>query len=112
MARQITNVKKVEMKSKTHTVVPYATGYKVTSGKSGKTYFVTLDPVHRCNCKWARCQPLGQPAACSHVMKAQAYVERQKGYRVKFRSSDMDVNHLHRRVAVVGNGVKYTARKV
>lgn len=109
--RQITQVNKLADKSKTHEIRNLSNGYVVTSGASGKQYFVKLEPIASCTCKWAEYQPEGSPVACSHVMKVRAFVAKENGYVAKFRPIDENTKHLHRMVETIGNGVKLTLRK-
>lgn len=112
MALQITDIKKVSGKSRTHDVEERAGGYAVTSGASGQKYFVRLSPVASCTCKWAEYHEPGMPVACSHVMAARQFVAQKNGYRAKFRQIDEAVDHLHRKTERIGNGVQLTLRKV
>ena len=108
--RNITNIQVVSLKSRTHKVSPNGRGYFVTSGASGSWYYVKLDPIASCTCKWAEFQPKGKPIGCSHVQSVVVYCSEQDGYTVKARAESDDVAHLHRKTLVIGNGVQVTMR--
>lgn len=112
MSKNITNIKSVSKKSKTHEVTRTNRGYQVISGSSNKAYFVTLSPIASCNCNWAKYQPQHKPVACSHVQSVIAYEAAQDGYNVTARAQDADTSNLHRKEIELGNGVKFTARRI
>lgn len=112
MALQITNIQKVSDKSQGHTVkASLMKGSYLVESTSGNIYRTRLLPVASCTCDWAKYQKAGHPVACSHVQATLAYVESQKGYRVKMFATDHDTSRQKRREVHLGNGVKAVARK-
>lgn len=112
MAREIREIKKVENKSKGHEVKKMNGWYFVKSGTSNTGYRVRLNPIPDCNCKWAKYQPQDKPVACSHVQAVIRWEAKQDGYSVKARPASQDTSHLKRAEINLGNGVKFTARRI
>jgi hypothetical protein len=108
---QITNIQKVESKSKTHDVRPHRNGFVVTSGSSNKQYFVRLEPIASCTCDWAKYRKQGSACACSHVQAAVAFEAAQNGRNVKFHLTTTDTSRQKRQVEFLGDGVKVILRK-
>ena len=122
MAHKITSHKKVQRKSRTHTVTQVGVStYRVTSGHSGKTYTVRLQDQVRdgavtytgavCNCKWSQYRPASDPrSGCSHVMAVFDFLDEK--YRPSAWGSSQQAKKQHRKTVVIGDGVLLTLRKV
>jgi hypothetical protein len=114
MAYTITQVDKLNRKSKTHEVSRICRHtYRVISGASGNQYEVNVRSG-RCSCK--RQQYIGWRLndgvnACSHYLAAYRAHERENGRQAVPRPADMDVRHLHRMSSAYGDGVSFTLRR-
>ena len=109
----IKNSKKVNKKSKSHTVIPIDVGYLVTSGTSGEQYRVIIVQGGAvCNCEWGRYRKWSDPrSACSHVQAVMAYEQAQGGRKVSAWGNEMDAKRQHRSMLDIGDGVYLTARR-
>jgi hypothetical protein len=114
MAYTITQVGKLNNKSKTHEVTRISHHvYRVVSGVSGSQYQVNVR-AGSCSCK--RQQYIGWRLndgvnACSHYMAAYRAHERENGRQAVPRPADANVRHLHRMTDEYGDGVKFTLRQ-
>jgi hypothetical protein len=113
MAYTITQVGKLNDKSKRHEVSQITPGiYNVTSGTSSNDYRVNVR-AGSCSCK--RQQYIGWRLndgvnACSHYMAAYRAHERANGRQAVPRPEDMSTKHLKRMEQAYGDGVKFTVR--
>lgn len=112
MAHQITNIQSTTKKAKTHQVRRSISGsWLVTSGSSGTTYRVRLEPLASCTCDWAKYRPQDQACGCSHVQAVVAFEAEIAGYSATIRSQAESTSHLHRKTEQIGDGIKVTLRK-
>ena len=125
MGRKITNVKKVNRKSKSHTVrevLPMV--YEVTSGASGKYYAVrghnnenrlgrNTYATYTCTCKWGqyRSNKDAGRSGCSHVQSVVAHLAKERDERATsaWATTD-DAERQHRPQINLGDGVIMTTR--
>lgn len=114
MAYTITQVGKLNRKSKSHEVTRiHRHIYRVVSGTSGNAYQVNVR-AGSCSCKrqdyigWRLNDGVN---ACSHYMAAYRAHEREDGRQAVPRPIDADVRHLHRMEREYGDGVKFTLRQ-
>lgn len=122
---RITNAKKVNRKSKTHTVNELAPNtYRVTSGASGKSYVVRGHTNERrlgrntyvtytCSCPWGRYRSNKDAgrSGCSHVQAVVAHLEKERGSRtVSAWNNEDDARRQHRPQINLGDGVTMTTR--
>ena len=120
MAHKIVEHKKVQRKSRTHTVTQVGVNtYHVTSGHSGKTYTVRLQDQTRdgavtytgavCDCKWSQYRPANDSrSGCSHVMAVFDYVDARR--TISAWGQTEDAKRQHRPVTYIGDGVILTSR--
>ena len=117
MAKQVRrHAKRLRSKSRTHQVVELAEGiYHVTSGKSAKTYTVTLGAHGQvgCTCDWAKYRRRGQPTACSHTISVFNWIAEQDGTAVSAWASESEARRQHKHIVrdLASDGVLLTERR-
>ena len=113
MARTIANAKRVQQKSRRHTIRKIRPNwYKVFDGGSGREYDVNLGlNGGTCTCEWGRHRPVrDHRSGCSHVIAALNYRAGQRGRRVSVWSSERAARRQHRPMLKIGDGLILTSR--
>lgn len=105
------HAKFLQSKSRTHQVELVGDGWNVTSGSSGKTYWVRemADGTFWCGCKWHEYHPQGE---CSHVAAVRNWLAESEGRRMYLKGSVEDYRRSHQRYDAYNEGVIYTTAKV
>ncbi len=115
MAKQITNAKAVQAKSRSHTVEQIGAGqFLVTSGATGNGYTVELlDQGAACTCDWAKYRPRdNKQSGCSHVVSVYNHIAQQAtGGTVSAWTNDDDARRQRRPSLNIGDGITLTWRK-
>lgn len=101
----VKNVKPLQKKSRTHEVsrLEYGLGFKVVSGKSGRTYFVAYNLASRrfvCNCDWGKYNG----GACSHVQAVVDFIEQEYGRVASFWASEEAAARQRRPASLLAEG--------
>jgi hypothetical protein len=97
----------LQAKSLLDVVTPHGAGdcgFKVVSGQSGETYYVTRDRrsgIFFCTCKWGQKRNGG---GCHHVMAAKRFLEAEKGRTASFFGSEEAAKRQRRPAEVVAEG--------
>ena len=110
------HAKEMQTKSRTHQVVELAEGiYDVTSGKSGRTYRVTLGAHGQvgCTCNWGKYRNAGQPSACSHTLAVYEWMAENEGRRTSAWASEAEAKRQHKAIRrdLAGDGLTLTTAK-
>lgn len=124
MARRITDPKRLQSKSKTHTVTQVGINqWMVTSGSSGKSYRVKMQSTTQdgavtysgaeCTCPWGKYRPgRDRRSGCSHAQAVFAHLAQERdGRTTSAWGTSQDAKRQHRPVTVIGDGVILTSRK-
>ena len=105
------HAKKLQRKSRTHTVELTSWGWLVTSGSSGKEYAVRelADGRFWCGCKWHEYHTYGE---CSHVAAVREWLAGAGERRIYLHDSVESVKRAHARFEDSNDGITYTSRRL